>query len=80
MDQAAALSIGLSHFGAVLGMGFASFGGALGIGLLVSKAIESMVRQPEQINVVRTTMFIGIAFVEAAILYTLVLSFILISK
>ena len=74
------LQAGLNHLGAAMGMGFASLGGAIGMGLLVSKAIEAMVRQPEHMNVVRTTMFIGIAFVEAAILYTLVISFILIAK
>ncbi len=74
------IGTGLSHLGAALGMGIASLGGAIGMGILVSKAIESMVRQPEQAGVVRTTMFIGIAFVEAAILYTLVISFILLAK
>jgi F-type H+-transporting ATPase subunit c len=73
MEQAS--MSGLMILGAVIGMGLASCGGAIGMGMLIAKAIEAMVRQPEQANNVRTTMFIGIAFVEAAILYTLVLSF-----
>ena len=32
---------------------------------LVGKAIEAMARQPESAGMVRTTMFLGIAFTEA---------------
>jgi F-type H+-transporting ATPase subunit c len=31
----------------------------------VGKAVESMARQPEAAGMVRTTMFLGIAFTEA---------------
>ena len=70
----------LAYLGAAIGMGLASLGGAIGIGLVASKAIEAMARQPEQTNNLRATMFIGIAFVEATVLYTLVIAFILIAK
>ncbi len=70
----------LQYLGAAVGMGLASLGGAIGIGLVAAKAIESMARQPEQANSLRATMFIGIAFVEATVLYTLVIAFILLAK
>jgi F-type H+-transporting ATPase subunit c len=60
----------------VIGYGIAAIGPGLGIGFLVGKSVESMARQPEAANLVRTTMFIGIAFVEALALIGFVLTFI----
>ncbi|MFN3255654.1 MAG: ATP synthase F0 subunit C [Ilumatobacter sp.] len=45
--------------------GLAAIGPALGIGFLVGKSVEAMARQPEAAGMVRTTMFLGIAFTEA---------------
>ena len=60
----------------VIGYGIAAIGPGIGIGFLVGKAVESMARRPEAANIVRTTMFIGIAFVEALALFGFVLAFI----
>ncbi|MFC4605739.1 ATP synthase F0 subunit C [Rhodococcus kronopolitis] len=62
-------------FGAV-GYGLAAIGPGIGIGIVVGKAIEGMVRQPEMAGQVRTTMFLGIAFTEALALIGLVAGFI----
>lgn len=61
-----------------LGMGLAALGTGIGIGLLAGKAVEGIARQPEATNLIRTTMIIGIAFIEAIALYTLVVSFLLV--
>jgi F-type H+-transporting ATPase subunit c len=45
--------------------GLAAIGPAIGIGYLVGKSVEAMARQPEAAGMVRTTMFLGIAFTEA---------------
>ena len=45
--------------------GLAAIGPGIGIGLIFASAIESMARQPEAAGMVRTTMFLGIAFTEA---------------
>lgn len=55
---AAAASAGYAY-------GLAAIGPALGIGFLVGKSVEAMARQPEAAGMVRTTMFLGIAFTEA---------------
>lgn len=57
--------------------GFAAIGPGLGIGYLVGKALESMARQPEMAGQLQTTMFLGIAFVEALALFGFVLAFII---
>lgn len=60
-----------------IGYGLAAIGPGIGIGFLVGKAVESMARQPEAAGMVRTTMFLGIAFVEALALFGFVLAFII---
>ncbi len=48
-----------------IGYGLAAIGPGIGIGVLVGKALEGIARQPEATGVIRTNMFLGIAFTEA---------------
>ncbi len=59
------LEKGLSSLGAGIGYGAAAIGPGIGIGIVVGNAITAMARQPESAGMVRTTMFLGIAFTEA---------------
>ena len=63
--------------GAGFAYGLAAIGPGIGIGYVVGKAIEAMARQPEAAGMVRTTMFLGIAFTEALALFGFVLAFII---
>ena len=63
--------------GAGLAYGLAAIGPGIGIGYLVGKSVEAMARQPEAAGMVRTTMFLGIAFTEALALFGFVLAFII---
>ena len=45
--------------------GLAAIGPGIGIGIIFGSAIDAMARQPEAAGMVRTTMFLGIAFTEA---------------
>ena len=69
----------LKAFGGALGAGFAyglsAIGPGIGIGYLVGQAVQAMARQPESAGMVRTTMFLGIAFVEALALIGFVVFF-----
>ncbi len=56
---------GLKAIGAGLGYCLAATGPGIGVGTVVGNAISSMARQPESAGMVRTTMFLGIAFTEA---------------
>lgn len=58
-----------------LAYGLAAIGPGIGIGYLVGKAVEAMARQPESAGMVRTTMFLGIAFTEALALIGFVVVF-----
>ena len=64
---------GLSSIGAGIGYGAAAIGPGIGIGIVVGNAITAMARQPESAGMVRTTMFLGIAFTEALALIGFVL-------
>jgi F-type H+-transporting ATPase subunit c len=59
----------------VLGYGVGAVGPGIGLGILIGKALEGIARQPEAAALVRTTMFIGLAFVEALALFGFVLAF-----
>jgi F-type H+-transporting ATPase subunit c len=58
-----------------LAYGLAAIGPGIGIGYLVGKSVEAMARQPESAGMVRTTMFLGIAFTEALALIGFVVVF-----
>jgi F-type H+-transporting ATPase subunit c len=60
---------------ALIGYGLAAIGPGIGIGLIAGSAVEAMARQPEAAGMVRTTMFLGIAFTEALALIGFVLFF-----
>jgi len=70
-EAAKALAAGIA-------MGVGSLGPALGLGMLISKALESIARQPEVSGDIRTNMFIGIGVTEAVALYAFVIALILI--
>jgi F-type H+-transporting ATPase subunit c len=60
---------------ATIGYGLAAVGPGIGLGILIGKTIEGMARQPEVSGQLRTTMFIGVAFVEVLALLGLITGF-----
>ncbi len=64
-------SIGLKAIAAGIAVGLAAAGGAVGMGLATAKSTESIARQPEAEGKVRTTLMLGLVFIETAIIYAL---------
>jgi F-type H+-transporting ATPase subunit c len=60
---------------ALIGYGLAAIGPGIGIGIIAGNSVQAMARQPEAAGMVRTTMFLGIAFTEALALIGFVLFF-----
>ncbi|HEY5516353.1 MAG TPA: F0F1 ATP synthase subunit C [Pengzhenrongella sp.] len=60
---------------ATIGYGLAAVGPGIGMGILIGKTIEGIARQPEVAGQLRTTMFIGIGFVEVLALLGLITGF-----
>ncbi|MBM7605331.1 F0F1 ATP synthase subunit C [Metabacillus litoralis] len=61
---------------AAIAIGLAALGAGLGNGMIVSKTVEGIARQPEAKNALQTTMFIGVALVEAIPIIAAVIAFI----
>lgn len=64
----------MKYLAAGLCMGLGALGPALGEGNAVSKALESMARQPEMASELRTNMILGCAVTETTGIYSLVIS------
>ncbi|KUP04156.1 ATP synthase F0F1 subunit C [Bacillus coahuilensis m2-6] len=60
---------------AAIAAGLAAFGASIGNGMIVSKTVEGMARQPEARGILQTTMFIGVALVEALPIIAIVIAF-----
>ena len=60
---------------ALIGYGLAAIGPGIGIGLIAGNAVQAMARQPEAAGMVRTTMFLGIAFTRPLLLLVSFCSF-----
>ncbi|MDG5471194.1 MULTISPECIES: F0F1 ATP synthase subunit C [Jeotgalibacillus] len=61
---------------AALAVGLAALGAGIGNGMIVSKTVEGIARQPEARGMLQTTMFIGVALVEAVPIIAVVIAFI----
>ena len=54
-----------------LAVGLAAAGGAIAMGLAAGKAVEGISRQPEAEGKIRTTLMLGLVFIETAIISAL---------
>lgn len=57
-----------------IAIGLAAAGGAVAMGIAIGKAEESIARQPEVKGDVRTTLMLGLVFIETAIIYALIVA------
>ncbi len=64
--------------GAGLMIGIACLGGALAMGIAVGKSSEAIARQPEANGQIRTTMMMGLVFIETVIIYALIVTILII--
>ena len=71
--QAAVDLSAYAKIGAAIGAGLIIIGAGLGIGKIGVSALESMARQPEIVNDLRSTMIVIAGLVEGAALIALVI-------
>ena len=64
--------------GSGIAIGIAAGGGAIGMGIAVAKAADGISRQPEAESKIRTTLMLGLVFIETAIIYALLVVILLI--
>ena len=66
-----AAKISGKSLGSGLAIGIAAAAGAIAMALVTAKAAESVARQPEATGQIRSTMMLGLVFIETAIIYAL---------
>lgn len=74
------LYLGMLALGTAIGLPIAAFGVGLGQGRAVAAAVEGISRQPEAGGQIQTAMIIGLALLEALVIYALLMFFILSGK
>ena len=65
---------------AAIAIGLAAVGAGIGNGLIVARTVEGIARQPEARGLLQTTMFIGVALVEALPIIGVVIAFMVLNK
>ncbi len=63
----------MAALGAGIAIALAALGGAFAMGLVISKALESVAKQPEADGKIKSTLILGLVFIETAIIYALVI-------
>ncbi|MBQ7792695.1 MAG: ATP synthase F0 subunit C [Clostridia bacterium] len=76
--QAVGNALGDKAYAAAIAVGIAAAAGAIGMGWAIAKSAEAISRQPEAESKIRTTLMLGLVFVETAIIYALVIAILII--
>lgn len=69
---------GMIAMAAAIAVGIAAAAGAIAMGIAVAKTNESIARQPEAKADIRSSMMLGLVFIETAIIYALIVAILLI--
>lgn len=69
---------GMAALGAGIAIAFGALAGALSMGFAVSKAIDGIAKQPEADGKIKSTLILGLVFIETAIIYALVIALLII--
>ena len=77
-DAAADASISGKAIAAAIVVGLAAAGGAIAMGMAIAKSVDGISRQPEAEGKIRTTLMLGLVFVETAIIYALIVAILII--
>ena len=71
-------AIGDKAIGAGIAVGLAAAAGAIGMGIAVAKTSEATARQPEAEGKLRSSLMLGLVFIETAIIYALIVAILII--
>ena len=71
---------GLIALAMALAIGLSAIGSGIGQGLATAHSTESMARQPEMAGAIRTTLVLGLAFMETLTIYGLLIALMLYSQ
>lgn len=63
---------------AAVAVGLAAAAGAIAMGIAIGKSAEGISRQPEAEGKIRTSLMLGLVFIETAIIYALIVAILII--
>ena len=69
---------GTKALAAALTVGPAAAAGAIAMGIAIAKSAEGISRQPEAEGSIRTSLMLGLVFIETAIIYVLIVAILII--
>lgn len=72
--------MGIIAIGSAIVMGLAGLGVGIGQGIVASNALQSIARQPELAGKITTTMIVGMAIMETALVLAFVIAILLFGK
>ena len=75
---AAESSTGSKAIAAAIVVGIVATAAALGMAIAIGKSAEGMSRQPEASGSIRSSMMLGLVFIETAIIYALIVAILII--
>lgn len=61
-----------------IAIGLTGLGGALAMGMAIAKAADGISRQPEADGKIRTTLMLGLVFIETVVIYALIVAILVI--
>lgn len=65
-------------YAAAICIGLAAVAGAIGMAIAIKSSTDSIARQPEAEGSIRTTMMLGLVFIETAIIYALIVAILIV--
>lgn len=71
-------SVDAKAMAAAIGIGIAAAAGAIAMGIAIAKSVEGIARQPEAEGKIRTSLMLGLVFIETAIIYALIVAILII--
>lgn len=76
--EAGADATGSKATAAAIAVGLAAGAGAVAMGIAIAKSVEGIARQPEAEGKIRTSLMLGLVFIETAIIYALIVAILII--
>lgn len=71
-------STGDKALAAAIVVGLAAAAGAVGMGWAIAKSADGISRQPEAEGKIRTTLMLGLVFIETVVIYALIVAILII--
>ena len=77
-ESAEASATGSKAIAAAIVVAIAGAAGAVSMGISIKQAMDGMARQPEAAGNIRTTMMLGLVFIETVVIYALIVAILII--